>query len=362
MSRPPSDTPGRRSTSHRRTTISAAVRRPRSWDWRRGRPGTSRRRTGSTPRAWPGCSGPVNLSDVLGAAIALADIRIAQGRLRDAMRTYEQALQLATGPGSPALRGTADMYVGMSDSTASRDDLHGGQPAPADEQGAGRAQRVPAEPVSLAGRDGPHPEGRGGSRRRARRCSTRRSGCTCGDFSPDVRPVPALRARVWVAQGRLADALGWARERGLSAEDDLSYLREFEHVTLARVLLARSERDGTTARCDEAIGSAGAPPAGRRRRARGRAASSRSWCCRRSRTSTGRHLAPPGAAGTRTDAGRAGGLRPDLRRRGPAHGGPARRRPRSAGSPRGYVRRLLTAFGPGRGADEPQRPGAWSSR
>ena len=24
-----------------------------------------------------------------------------------------------------------------------------------------------------------------------------------GDFSPNVRPVPAMRARVWVAQGRL---------------------------------------------------------------------------------------------------------------------------------------------------------------
>ena len=60
-----------------------------------------------------------------------------------------------------------------------------------------------------------------------------------GDFFPNVRPVPALRARAWIAQGRLGEALGWAREQGLSADDDLSYLREFEHITLARVLLAR---------------------------------------------------------------------------------------------------------------------------
>ena len=58
------------------------------------------------------------------------------------------------------------------------------------------------------------------------------------DFFPNVRPVPALRARVFLAQGELGDALGWARERGLSVEDDLSYLHEFEHITLARVLLA----------------------------------------------------------------------------------------------------------------------------
>ena len=60
-----------------------------------------------------------------------------------------------------------------------------------------------------------------------------------GDFFPNVRPVPALQARVWIAQGRLGEALGWAREQGLSADDDLSYLREFEHITLASVLLAR---------------------------------------------------------------------------------------------------------------------------
>ncbi len=58
-----------------------------------------------------------------------------------------------------------------------------------------------------------------------------------------MHPLSALVARVWVRQGRLDDALGWARERGLSAEDDLSYLREFEHITLARVLLARPTRD-----------------------------------------------------------------------------------------------------------------------
>ena len=59
------------------------------------------------------------------------------------------------------------------------------------------------------------------------------------DFYPNVRPVSALKARVWLAQGRLGEALRWARERGLSAHDDLSYLQECEHITLARVLIAQ---------------------------------------------------------------------------------------------------------------------------
>jgi LuxR family maltose regulon positive regulatory protein len=52
-----------------------------------------------------------------------------------------------------------------------------------------------------------------------------------------------MKARVWVAQGRLTEALGWAHERGLSADDDLSFLREFEHITLARVLIAEYKND-----------------------------------------------------------------------------------------------------------------------
>src|SRR5438270_4508951 len=65
------------------------------------------------------------------------------------------------------------------------------------------------------------------------------------DFSPNVRPVSALKARVWVAHGRVSEALAWARERALSAEDGLSYLREFEHITLARMLLV--QRSGAEA-------------------------------------------------------------------------------------------------------------------
>jgi LuxR family maltose regulon positive regulatory protein len=60
-----------------------------------------------------------------------------------------------------------------------------------------------------------------------------------GAFSPNVRPVATRKTRVWVAQGRLDEALGWAREQGLSVENELSYLHEFDHITLARVLLAR---------------------------------------------------------------------------------------------------------------------------
>jgi LuxR family maltose regulon positive regulatory protein len=74
------------------------------------------------------------------------------------------------------------------------------------------------------------------------------------DFFPNVRPVAAMKARVWIAQGRLDKAHDWAREHGLSVQDDISYLREFEHITLARILLAQFKSDGKDSLIHDAVG------------------------------------------------------------------------------------------------------------
>ena len=64
------------------------------------------------------------ISDVIGGSVTLADIRITQGRLREAMSIYERGLQLATKQGAPALRGAADMHVGMSELYCERNELN----------------------------------------------------------------------------------------------------------------------------------------------------------------------------------------------------------------------------------------------
>lgn len=55
---------------------------------------------------------------------------------------------------------------------------------------------------------------------------------------PVVRPISAMKARVWIKQGEIDRALDWIQDMGLSVEDELSYMREFEHITLARTLIA----------------------------------------------------------------------------------------------------------------------------
>jgi LuxR family maltose regulon positive regulatory protein len=185
-----------------------------------------------------------HIADIFGCAIALADIRITQGRLGEAMRTYERALQRAAEQDGPVLRGTADMYVGMSEVHREYDDLRAARQQLLRSQELGEHIGLPQNRyrwrVAMA---------------RIRQAEGDLGGALdlldeaerayVGDFFPNVRPVPALKARVRIAQGNLGEALGWAREQGLSVDDDLSYLREFEHVTLARVLLARHQDEGT---------------------------------------------------------------------------------------------------------------------
>jgi LuxR family maltose regulon positive regulatory protein len=58
-----------------------------------------------------------------------------------------------------------------------------------------------------------------------------------------VRPVAAVRVGVQLELGDVGAGLRWASERGLGADDELTYLREFEHLTLARVLVARGSAE-----------------------------------------------------------------------------------------------------------------------
>jgi LuxR family maltose regulon positive regulatory protein len=70
---------------------------------------------------------------------------------------------------------------------------------------------------------------------------------------PNVRPVAAQKARLLLKQGRLADARDWIRASDLSADDHLSYLREFEHTTLSRVLIAQFRAGGVETAIQDAI-------------------------------------------------------------------------------------------------------------
>ncbi len=194
-----------------------------------------------------------NLLLAISGTWILAEIRMAQGRLREAVSTYRRALELATEQGKPVLRGTADLYLGLSELHLERGDLEAARQhlLTGKELGehAALIERRHRWYVAMA---------------RLKEAQGDLDGALdlldeaerhyIGGPTPDIRPVTALKARVLAALGRLTEALGWARERGLSVEDNLSYVREFEHITLARVLIAQYKSDRDERPIHEALG------------------------------------------------------------------------------------------------------------
>lgn len=175
------------------------------------------------------------LPDVLGCSLGLADIQVGLGRLGAAERTLTAGLDLAAAHGP--LRGTADMHIGLAEVHIERDE---------------RAEAAEHLRVSLELGDGlalaQHPyrwrvvdarlRAIGGDHAAALELLRQAQRRYDTDYSPKARPIGATAARVDLAAGDLATAERWVASRGLDAADEPSYLREYEHLTLARVLLA----------------------------------------------------------------------------------------------------------------------------
>ncbi|WP_458780531.1 LuxR C-terminal-related transcriptional regulator [Arthrobacter sp. D3-16] len=192
-----------------------------------------------------------NIADELASAMVLADMWMARGSLTEARRLLEQALTSANSAGIATGPPTADLHAGISA-------LHC-------ESGVLDAARHHLESCIRLGDAASLPENR-----YRRFVVMERLQYLTGDpegaialleeaerrylrgFLPDVRPIAAIKARIWIGQGALREASDWALASNLTAGDELTYLREFEHLTLARLLIARHEADPPNGSSDDA--------------------------------------------------------------------------------------------------------------
>ncbi len=187
-----------------------------------------------------------NLQDTISTSAVLADICLPLGRLREAVSIAEQCLRFVTGRGGRVPPDTADLHRALSELY-----LEQGDPkVAADHLRKACELGESAQPpvlryrlcVARAGSEKARsdPDGALAQLDEAQRLYVRSP-------LPDARPIAAMKVRIWTAQGRLTECLGWARERNLSLDDAPSYLREYEHLTLARILIDQyriDRRDG----------------------------------------------------------------------------------------------------------------------
>jgi LuxR family maltose regulon positive regulatory protein len=193
-----------------------------------------------------------NFVDELSSTVVLADMWLAAGHPNTARRLYLRSLQVSEGHGESVLRATPDLLVGLAEMDYEAGDF---------EAAKRHLERAAALGEGVAMTEGRYrwfvAMGRvadaEGDLQEAVTLLDKAEQLYRSGFFPDVRPIAAMKARVWIAHGSLSQAADWARERGVSATDDVSYLSEFDHLTLVRLLLARHRAHPETGAIDPAM-------------------------------------------------------------------------------------------------------------
>jgi LuxR family maltose regulon positive regulatory protein len=167
----------------------------------------------------------------------LGQVQHARGHLGAALRTYQNVWGMATQPDGPLPPALAQ--VGMAEVLYERGELdaaldHATQGVALSRQ-FGWARQLVAGLAILV---------------RIRQAQGDRAGALAAmreaqqvQLSPAVvgllNPLPALRARLALADGQVGEAAHWVQQRGLTPDDQPNYPREGEYLVLVRVLLAQ---------------------------------------------------------------------------------------------------------------------------
>jgi LuxR family maltose regulon positive regulatory protein len=179
-----------------------------------------------------------NLVDELSGTVVLADLWMAAGRPSKARQLCERALQRAESRGEGFARAITEMHVELSEIDVEVGDLASAREhlqaavAPGERAGINEGRYRWFVARGLLAQAAGEPD-------EAVKFLDQAAELYRPGFFPDVRPIAAIKARIWIARGNLSEAADWARDRGVSVADDASYLSEFDHLTLVRLLLAQ---------------------------------------------------------------------------------------------------------------------------
>ena len=186
-----------------------------------------------------------DMHSVIRGVFVLGDLRAMQFQIDEAERLYRSGLALATEHASADVSETDELYIGLAMLHLERNEL-----ADATElllhiersasnrvhQGNRHRWCIAMSRVAFAL----------GNLERATELLDEAEREERRDPVPRVRPVTAMRARVALARGMLADAEQWALDAGVTGNDAPSFLREYEHIVYTRLLLTRFCASGDT--------------------------------------------------------------------------------------------------------------------
>jgi LuxR family transcriptional regulator, maltose regulon positive regulatory protein len=169
----------------------------------------------------------------------LGQVQRAQGELDAALATYRRALEIAAPRGQAAMPAAGIAHVGMAEVAYQRGELDAAL-RHLDQGIAPCRQLIFAQPVATGLATLAWIRQAQGDPAGALEAMDEAARVTPGqEVAGLLNPVPALRARLLLAQGELPAAVRWVGQRGLRADDQPSYPREPGYLLLARVLVAQ---------------------------------------------------------------------------------------------------------------------------
>jgi ATP/maltotriose-dependent transcriptional regulator MalT len=175
----------------------------------------------------------------------LGQVLRAQALLDAAVGAYQQALKITAESGRPALPAAGVGYVGMAEVAYQRNELDAAlrhvTEGIARCRNYGDTQALATGLVTLAWIR----QAQGDAAQALDAMGEADQVAPGPDVTSLLNPVPAQRARLLLAQSDVAAAARWTKERGLGADDEVSYHREREYLVLVRVLLAYDRPDDT---------------------------------------------------------------------------------------------------------------------
>jgi len=183
-----------------------------------------------------------NILDAISTSVVLADIRLALGRLQDASLAVDKLLRYILDLGKPIAPEMADLYRQSGELQLEQGNLESAVDLLQKSKELGEKEDLPvwryrwfiarAKENEIKG----DLDGALNLLDEAQRLYIRTP-------LPDVQSIEAMKARIWIKQGNISKAMEWVGQKGLSTKDELSYLNEFEHITLAKILLAQYQID-----------------------------------------------------------------------------------------------------------------------
>ena len=188
-----------------------------------------------------------NLTDALSTTMVLADMLIPLGRLEEARRAYEAALQEAEKKLAGA-QPTADLHGGIAEVMLELGDLAAAEEHLAAGAALGDAAFSHEHRYRWFVSKALQHQGEGDFNAALKQLDQAEQHYRRG-FVAEARPISAMKARILILQARLPEAQAWADGLGLTPHDELTYLSEYAHITLARLMIAQGD-----ARADEFLG------------------------------------------------------------------------------------------------------------